>query len=250
MSDTKPKPTLPKTFRTETHPPVYPICPWRRTATSLDVDFDVLGTAFFISDDGGLFVTAKHVVDGYLGEPSMLRILHVDDPPTRMLELAVIALQAHPQWDLAIGRIRLPPQLSVQRLKLAEGQLPVGEPTCVFGYSRTIHADLEPERPHGLPGLHLSMDPMFYAGRIDAYHLDGFGLARGPVYVHTAETLGGISGGPLLRLSDSAVYGVTSTGCEAYGTATDIRELLDWPITFLGNATIRQLAGNVATNEA
>lgn len=92
------------------------------------------------------------------------------------------------------------------------------------------------------------MDPLFYLGEVDQLHPNGFGLARGPVYVHTAETTGGISGGPMLRLADSGVYGITSTGSVEYGTATDIRVILDWPIAFLDGRTIRQLAQGSSTS--
>jgi hypothetical protein len=36
--------------------------------------------------------------------------------------------------------------------------------------------------------------------------------------------------------------GITSTGSVCYGTATDIRVILDWPMPFLDGRTIRQLA--------
>jgi len=221
---------------------VYPICPWQRTPTSVHIDTSVLGTAFFISGDGGIFVTARHVVEEYLDRVSTLRILHVDDPPTRFLELHVIGLQVHPDYDVAVGRVHVPPDLFIQHLKLVEGELAPGERVSIFGYSRTTATDRPAVEDGALPGLHLAMDPQFYLGAIDKLHPSGFGLARGPVYVHTAETIGGISGGPLLRLADSGVYGITSTGSVLYGTATDVRVLLDWPLTFLDNKTLRQLA--------
>ena len=49
----------------------------------------------------------------------------------------------------------------------------------------------------------------------------------------------------MFRLLDSFVYGITSSGSELYGTAIDIRAMLDWPIKFLGNNTIRRLAQKI-----
>lgn len=229
--------------RPNTYPPIYPICPWRLTSPDcLQIDTDVLGTAFFISDDGGIFVTAKHVVADYLDRADVLSVLHVDDPPTRHRALHVTALQVHPEFDVAIGQVDLPVDVVIQRLMLSEGELVAGEDVSIFGFAHTKVTERESTREGKHPGLHIEMDPKFYPGTIDALHPNGFGLARGPVYVHTAETLGGISGGPMLRLLDSGVYGITSTGSAQYGTATDIRVILDWPITFLEGKTIRQLA--------
>jgi hypothetical protein len=234
---------LPRSFNTKTHPPIYPLCPWRlKSRECLEADTDVLGTAFFISADGAIFVTAKHVVEDYVDEPEVLSVIHVDDPPTRFCALPVIALQVHHEFDVAIGRVDLPPDVALQRLKLCEGELAPGEHVSIFGFSNTKVTERPPNQEGEHPGLHLAMDPKFYRGTIDALHPNGFGLARGPVYVHTAETLGGISGGPMLRLLDSGVYGITSSGSVEYGTATDIRIILDWPLMFLDGKTIRQLA--------
>jgi hypothetical protein len=82
--------------------------------------------------------------------------------------------------------------------------------------------DIDPQEPEELPGLHLAFDPQFYGGRISDFCRNGFSYTPGAVYVHGAVTMGGNSGGPMLRLADSSVYGVTSRGCEWYGTASDI----------------------------
>jgi hypothetical protein len=235
------EPTTP-TLRTKTRPPVFPICPWNRKEDSIGIDTDDLGSSFFVSGDGGVFVTARHVVENYIDDPSVLRILHVDDPPTRFLELQVTELQVHPDFDLAIGRVHLPPALYVQHLILGTAQLAPGEVVYTFGYSRTVSTNLGPREVGRLPGLHLSMNPQFYGGTISDFHPTGFSFTRGPVYVHTAETMGGDSGGPMLRLADSGVYGITSRGSELHGTATDIRAVLDWPVSFLDRKTLRQLA--------
>jgi hypothetical protein len=248
MSFSPTPPTPPAQVVTyRTHPPIYPICPWDLTEEALRVDTDVLGSAFFISDDGGVFITARHVVDSYLDQRNLLRVLHVDDPPTRVTALRVVALQAHPAFDVAIGQVQVPAGVFLQRLILREGELASGEPIAIFGFAGTTVGTLEPSEPGGFPHLRLDMNPQFYQGRIDAFHPHGFGLARDPVYLHTAETTGGISGGPLLRLADSGVYGITSTGSIAYGTAVDIRVILDWPVGFLGGRTLRQVAAETSS---
>jgi hypothetical protein len=234
---------LPPNFKTKTHPPIYPLCPWRlKSSECLEAAPGVLGTAFFISDDGAIFVTAKHVVEDYMDDLQVLSVIHVDDPPTRFRALPVTALQVHHEFDVAIGRVDLPPDVALQRLKLCDGELAHGEEISIFGFSNTKVIERQPTQEGKHPGLQLAMDPKFYRGTIDALHPNGFGLARGPVYVHTAETLGGISGGPMLRLLDSCVYGITSSGSVLHGTATDIRIILDWPLMFLDGRTLRQLA--------
>jgi hypothetical protein len=236
-----PVPGFPNSIRTETRPPVYPILPWDRKPESISSDTGDIGTAFFISGDGGVFVTAKHVVESYVDDSSVLRVFHFDDPPTRASELHVTALQVHPEFDVAIGRVHVPPSVSLQHLILGAGQLSPGEPVCVYGYSKTVATDLPAKEEGRLPGLNLAFDPKFYGGTVSDFHPNGFTWTRGRVYVHTAETMGGNSGGPMLRLADSAVYGITSRGSELHGAATDIRELLDWPIMFLDGATLREL---------
>jgi hypothetical protein len=56
--------------------------------------------------------------------------------------------------------------------------------------------------------------------------------------------LGGISGGSMLRLADSAAYGITSTGSILYGTRADLCVILDWLISFLGG----KVSGNLFRN--
>ena len=234
------------TFTTDIHPPVYPICPWHQTSEeSVSIDTDVLGTAFFISDDAGIFITAKHVVVDYIDKAEMLRVIYVDDPPTRVRYLRLNALQIHGALDVAIGCVDVPDDVQLRHLILGDGQLAAGDHVSIFGFSNTKVAERPPSKAGGLPGLRVDWNPRFYRGVIDGLHAEGFGLASGPVYVHTAKTLGGISGGPMFRLLDSFVYGITSSGSELYGTATDLRAILDWPIMFLGNKTIRQLAQRI-----
>jgi len=77
-----PLPPAVASIETKTHPPVYLICPWDRKPASIGFDKADVGSAFFISGDGGVFVTAKHVVENYVDDPTVLRVMHVDDPPT------------------------------------------------------------------------------------------------------------------------------------------------------------------------
>ena len=229
-------------FLAPSHPPAYPICPWERTEVGLGIDTGVLGTAFFVSEMG-LFLTAAHVVEEYLAEPTPLRILYVDIPAQKLMPVKPDLLAVHPVLDVAIGLAGVPDALTLQRFVLGDGEMAPGDRVLSFGFSHTDATDLECDRPGALPGLSLEMWPAFHEGAVDGFYPDGFGLAKGqPVYVHSAETLGALSGGPVLSGKDGLVYGVTCSGCEEYGTATDLRAILDWPIPFLEGKTLRNLA--------
>ena len=66
-------------------------------------------------------------------------------------------------------------------------------------------------------------------------------LSKGPSYVHTADTLSGISGGPVIRIRTGAVHGVQCCGDRGHGVATDVGGFVDsWRIDLLGGETLRE----------
>lgn len=70
----------------------------------------------------------------------------------------------------------------------------------------------------------------------------GCGLVKAPCYVHSAETPGGMSGGPLIRARTRLVHGLVSSGLAAgYGLAVDIRSFVDsWRVPTLKGQTLRE----------
>jgi hypothetical protein len=113
-----------------------------------------------------------------------------------------------------------------------------------YGYSHTKIDEWEVPETANL-GMRMEMWPALHHGSIDHHSPNGFSTVKNaPVYVHDAETLSGLSGGPLLNPADSCVYGITSAGSVAYGIATDIRAVFDEPIPFIeGEPSLRDLAG-------
>lgn len=200
----------------------------------------MLGTAFFINEEG-LFITAGHVIDDYL-KGNALKVFFMNPVEETWMPVAPTHIARHPVLDVAIGIVPVPSFVTLDRFVLGDSQLPTGERVLAFGYSGT-QVEERPGTRSGLPGLALHFSPKFHEGELDAYYPKGFGLARDmPVLVHTAQILGAMSGGPLIRHADSAVYGVTCSGSDAYGTAVDVRSFLDWPISFFGNRSLRDAA--------
>ncbi len=139
-------------YRAPTHPPAYPICPWERTEAGIGIDTSVLGTAFFVSEMG-LFITAAHVVEKYVAEPTPLRVLYVDLETKRLMPVKPDALAIHPTLDVAIGLAGVPEALDLKRFVLGDGEMAAGDPVLSFGFSHTDAEDLEAAHPGALPGL-------------------------------------------------------------------------------------------------
>jgi len=60
-----------------TEPAGYPIFLWKGGPDELTIDYEIMGTAFFVAESG-LFLTAAHVVERYRNAHSRLRIFYVD----------------------------------------------------------------------------------------------------------------------------------------------------------------------------
>jgi hypothetical protein len=118
-----------------------------------------------------------------------------------------------------------------------------------YGFAKTeVHE--EPEEAEGAPrGLGLMYWPKIYRGEVLEYHDAGVGLAKGPAYTHSAKTLNGISGGPVLCARDGRVHAIQCSGTTDYGVATAIRAFFDsWQVAALGHRTLSDYAtlqGNV-----
>lgn len=216
--------------------PAFPICHRKNMpGGAIEADTDNLGTAFFVAPHG-IFITAGHVVENDGDVNHSLSILLHNGTDAAWVKVAAVAM--HPSIDAAIGYIDITSKPPI--LRLGTDELPANEPIAMYGYSRTKSRKLHRD-DRDLPALLVSFLPRFYRGCIDAHYPGGFGLTKWPVYVHTAQSLGGISGGPMIRISNGAIYGLLSSGSEQYGVATDIRHLLDWPIPFLSGLSLRAL---------
>lgn len=221
--------------------PVFPIMHWEPVAgdgRSVSVD-DELGTAFFVTPTG-LFLTAKHVVET-CADDKPYSVLLIDRAAGQIPRARVIRLALHPVLDAAIGFARVP--TPVPCFRLGTDILNPRELVFTLGYSKT---QLVRVPSGGTLGQSLAVNfrpDDYYRGVVEGYYPEGHGIAKGwPVYRHNADILGGISGGPLIRASDSAVYGINCSGFAGYGTATVVQPLLDWPIDFLDGQTLRSLS--------
>lgn len=221
---------------------VYPLLPYRRVdAESVEIDIDVIGSAFFVTS-WGAFLTAKHLVADYVKDP-VLAVLYFtgQESPQRFARCALGSLEPHPELDVAFGVAEIPLDLpdSPEPLSLSLVPLSKGEAVSVFGYSHTKPPDRK-TRSGGLefwPGDH--------HGHVKRCRKRGDPGFRGfREYVVTSETLGGASGAPLLRRSTHEACGVVSTGLlDALGYAVDVREFVDsWILDALGGLTIGEFS--------
>lgn len=213
--------------------------------------YEALASGFLISG-WGLFVTARHCVATEDGPLHDFRDLEVLVPTARgLVGCDVLGLTSHATADLAIGAIKRPsPEMQrewsfkIAALRISR-DLPIpGERLISFGWARTRLSQADPDAD-----VHHDLDNGTFEGRFSAFHPNGFTLCKWPCLEHTIPTLGQMSGAPIIRASTSSVVGVTSSGTEEYGMATDARLLFEMTIPF-GPPRIRgQTLGQILMSE-
>ena len=93
------------------------------------------GTAFFLTT-GGVFMTARHVVDSYPASAYSVVAYHFEDRARKLCE--VTHLELHPSLDVAIGVAELPgPGGYPHTFALATGALRIDAAVVGFGYAKT-----------------------------------------------------------------------------------------------------------------
>ena len=203
-------------------------------------------TATFISSSG-IFVTARHVFE-LAEDVDALRVLFHDK---QRLVPSEVLYQLHPVLDIAVGYAPLPEGITAECFLLGVTALGVGEDVWTFGYGEYAAVEHEGATPTS-KGLTLNLDPAIRKGTVLDILPNGTPHARGSVYVHSSDTPGGNSGGPLLRAGTAsapsrAVYGVMSSGvrgettADDYSISTSIATILDWPLSFADGLTLREL---------
>lgn len=237
-------------FACNTRYPAHPIFHHDRRPDGDEVDVEslgiVVGTAFFVAHTG-LFLTARHVIEGYPESRPTLSIFVVGSDD--YYRAPVVCLASHPHVDIAVGFAAIPrnPPFVPSTFVLGSKELNPGTRVLSYGYSRTVTKMLDRSNELGQrDALAVHFQPSFSKGVVLEYHPRGVVLAKWPAYSHTAETLGGASGGPLIGLEDSAVYGVSSSGSDGddpYGIAADVRTVFDLPLAFIkGGTTLGELS--------
>ncbi|MBK9293574.1 MAG: trypsin-like peptidase domain-containing protein [Oligoflexia bacterium] len=201
-------------------------------------DIRILGSAFFVSQNG-LFITAKHVVEKdfdsiLLGKLQLAVLSHY---PKTVSWLPIVNMVIHKYADIAVGQVKIPEEVKIFYFRIGTFDLAAGDEVITYGFSKTLIKDV-PEK--NLKELHLN--PQVYDGKIVQAHLKKAtraSLTPTPYYAHDIKLDGGISGGPLVKVKDGAVYATNSTGLEtnesgeAHSTSTDIRIALELSLQWL-----------------
>jgi hypothetical protein len=234
----------------------YPILPIRKkpgTASAVDANPDHQGTATMLTPDG-LFITARHCINIAFGEKDIVGNnaysiadygLLIYDKRQRAFDVRpVIGLSGHPDYDIAIGvaEVPIPGESNYPRtLGLGVSALGMGATVLALGYPGTEWNRVLDDTPED-DTLSLVMRSRCSRGKIEEYRAAGCGLVKAPCYLHTADTPGGMSGGPLLRGRTNLVHAIVSSGLAGgYGVAIDVRAFVDtWRVPTLKGLTLRE----------
>jgi hypothetical protein len=183
-------------------------------------------TAFFISATG-IFVTAKHVMDGRAYRDALV-VVTIWADGVRFNPVIDIASDEHS--DIALGVCALEPQPRLRPWVLSREALAPGSRVAAFGFPhnhtavRGSEADLE---------MKLRMHPDYHDGEVLDHHPNGVTLVKEPAYStsigpqHGMPDLGGVSGGPMISLTTGNVHGMLSTSGAGYSVCCDIRPILE-----------------------
>jgi hypothetical protein len=219
------------------------ILPWDggSTTTGFATDKQAIASCFFVSV-GGLFLTARHNVEEFLGPDGFKRhpqiaVFALAPDERAFVYLPVEWIRAHPTADVAMGFAPLIGQEDVARKirfhALATAPLTYGDPFAMAGFGDTKTEEEYSEATTGL-ALRIHLRPNVHFGEI----LDVMPRSRagGPSYALNIHTPMGLSGGPVMRASDFAVCSLVSSGADGadYGIALQIGTVLDWRVRELG----------------
>lgn len=241
-----------RTFEYATFP-ILPMRPKPGTDSGVEGNPDHQGTATILTPDG-LFITARHCINIAFGDKDIVgnRAYSMQDyalliyyREKRAYALKpVVGLSAHPEYDVAIGvaEVPTPGESNYPRtLGLGTSSLGNGAAVLALGFPDTEWNRTADGTPAG-DQLRMTFGSRCSEGAIAEYRPAGFGLVKAPCYVHTADTPGGMSGGPLLRKRTNLVHGIISASAAGgYGVAIDVRGFIDsWKVPTLQGMTLRE----------
>jgi hypothetical protein len=183
-----------------------------------------VGTGFLISDDGK-FVTAQHVlaemkedVDTAYGlavEVKALLISGENGPALRVRKLWLNSDEPG-ATDVTVGILALDSETPPLRgFKIADEPAVVGDEVAIIGFSgmpRIIKNQVG-------AGFYLEAGVKLVATRITKLHPTGYTHVRGPVFEMEGTIDGGMSGGPIVRLTTAEVVGIASYSPNIAGSA-------------------------------
>lgn len=168
-----------------------------------------VGTAFAISPR--LLVTSRQAAESVLGAgngPAALDFADAPQPADARVEVKSVHL-VHPYWQIAF--LTTATDLPAERvLKLADTARrgDVMRRICAIGYPAE-DARNDADRLAAVYGV---VRPEKYWMLGDILGWDSFGPEDSRVLSHTASTLGGVTGAPLVDLADGSIIGVHLTG--------------------------------------
>ncbi len=190
--------------------------------------YKFVATGFFITDSG-LFVTAKHALEGF--SPERL-VAWQFLPNNEYFPRPILAFSCHATCDVAVGQLVRAVNESGELLinnkyMLTTTPPPIGEHVATYAYPNT-------KIEHTKIGQRLHFNPDFYEGLLEEYIPNGVVLLRGPCYRTSMVIHGGASGGPVASPS-RPVFAINSTGMNGMDVshASRIDEILSLSLTVI-----------------
>jgi hypothetical protein len=180
---------------------IFPICNLK------DGVLNFIGTGFFIATNG-MFVTAKHVLEG---EEGPLYVVHFYDEGKYLLR-GIARASLSPESDFAIGvsenatSVETGESLKNTILSLSLHVPAEGETISTYAYPETTIT-------HSNSTTRLNFVSEWYHGTVSDLYPEGMGFIKSSALIAEMESLGGCSGGPVFsEHGDGGVIGINSRG--------------------------------------
>lgn len=189
--------------------------------TRIDGEYKLIGTGFFINDHG-MFITAKHVLEG---EPGPIDCFYFPEEGTSIRRQLVRA-SLSTESDFAIGILQ-------QAKHKKTGEL---QKNKIFSLSTYVPRDDEPISTYAYPetvveekdgNIKVDFKPKWYHGKVSELFPKGMGFVKSPALIADMESIGGCSGGPVFsQNSGGGVIGINSRGIEGQYNVVSLSEAL------------------------
>ena len=178
---------------------IFPIFYLRRRENQTTVG--VIGTGFFIDDDGG-FLTACHVINGV---PEGSQLIYLGNLPYRRISnpVNIEEIKRNDDYDIFMGRIL---RDYFEPVELASDNPPVGKSLCLCGYPMPI-LQFRPPNRIDTRNVRVYYQPSFVLDGFTGNISVGGRMREYKGFITRDTSYPGMSGGPVFDV-EGIVYGM------------------------------------------